>query len=169
MQHRVMQWATGTIGRRALAMSLEHPDLEVVGVRVFDPAKVGQDAGALAEIGEALDDSELMVILLSPAALESDWLRQDIEFALGSKKYAGRVYSVFVGPDRDTAKDMPWILLKLPHRQVESAKDFSEVVKEIKALGADIDMSPSNLSALFIGSCSAAAAIAESILFDSPF
>ena len=33
------------------------------------------------KIGKALDDSELMVILLTPKALESDFLRQDIEFA----------------------------------------------------------------------------------------
>jgi 4-hydroxy-tetrahydrodipicolinate reductase len=47
-RHRVIQWATGTIGRRALAAALEHPELEVVGVRVFDPKKVGVDIGTLA-------------------------------------------------------------------------------------------------------------------------
>jgi hypothetical protein len=32
MGYRVIEWATGTIGKRALAASLAHPDLEVVGV-----------------------------------------------------------------------------------------------------------------------------------------
>ena len=50
MTYRVIQWATGTIGRRALAASIAHPDLEVVGVRVYDPAKAGQDAGTLAGV-----------------------------------------------------------------------------------------------------------------------
>src|SRR5262249_16045924 len=82
------------------------------------------------KIGKALDDSELMVILLTPAALRSDsLLRQDIEFALGSRKYECRVFSVFVGSALEAGKDMPWILLKLPHRQIESAKSFGEVVK----------------------------------------
>src|SRR5260370_26858014 len=63
------------------------------------------------KIGEALDDSELMVILLTPTALESDRVRQDIEFALGSRKYESRVFSVFVGPALEAGKDMPWILL----------------------------------------------------------
>jgi hypothetical protein len=96
------------------------------------------------KIGKALDDSELMVILLSPDALEADGLRQDIEFALGSKKYAGRVFSVFVGPALHADRDMPWILLKLPHCQVASPRDFGDVVKEIQAMSADSDMSPSN-------------------------
>jgi hypothetical protein len=67
LRYRVIQWATGTIGRRALAASLEHPELEVVGVRVFDPAKVGQDAGELVAatpVGvAATDDVDALVAL----------------------------------------------------------------------------------------------------------
>lgn len=96
------------------------------------------------KIGKALDDSELMVILLTPKAMESDWLRQDIEFALGAKKFEGRVFSVFVGLTLKAGKDVPWILLELPHRQVDSARNFGEVVKEVQALCADADMSHSN-------------------------
>jgi len=96
------------------------------------------------KIGKALDNSEWMVILLSPGALQSDSLRQNIEFVLGSKKYEDRVFSVFVGPTGEASKNVPWILLELPHRQVESAKEFAGVVKEIKALCARSGMSPSN-------------------------
>jgi hypothetical protein len=85
-----------------------------------------------------------MVILLTPGAFESDWLLQDIQFALGSKQYEGRVFSVFVGLPAKAGKDMPWILLELPNCQVESAKDFAGVVKEIKALCARPGMSHSN-------------------------
>lgn len=44
----VVQWATGNIGSRALRQVLRDPDLELVGVYVTDPGKVGQDAGTLA-------------------------------------------------------------------------------------------------------------------------
>jgi 2,4-diaminopentanoate dehydrogenase len=44
---RVVQWATGNIGTRSLRGVLEHPDLELVGVHVYDEAKVGRDAGEL--------------------------------------------------------------------------------------------------------------------------
>ena len=95
-------------------------------------------------MGKALEDADWMVLLLTPAAMESDSLRQNLEFALGSRQYEGRVFSVFVGPTLEAGKDLPWILLKLPHRQVESAKRFGEVVKHLKSLVADSDLSPSN-------------------------
>jgi 4-hydroxy-tetrahydrodipicolinate reductase len=48
---RVAQWATGNVGRNALAGIIGRPDLELVGVWVSDPAKVGRDAGELAGLG----------------------------------------------------------------------------------------------------------------------
>jgi hypothetical protein len=45
--YRVVQWATGNIGSRALREVIRHPRLELAGVLVFDPAKVGLDAGEL--------------------------------------------------------------------------------------------------------------------------
>lgn len=45
---RVVQWATGTTGRLALRAVIDSPTLDLVGVRVYDPQKVGVDAGDLA-------------------------------------------------------------------------------------------------------------------------
>ena len=47
MTYRVVQWATGNVGRHAIKAILDHPDLELVGVHVTSPAKAGQDAGEL--------------------------------------------------------------------------------------------------------------------------
>lgn len=44
---RVIQWATGNIGARALRAVIEHPALELVGLWVSSADKAGQDAGAL--------------------------------------------------------------------------------------------------------------------------
>ncbi len=44
---RVIQWATGNIGTRSLQRVIEHPEMELVGLWVHNPEKVGQDAGAL--------------------------------------------------------------------------------------------------------------------------
>jgi 4-hydroxy-tetrahydrodipicolinate reductase len=44
---RVVQWATGNIGLRALRQVIRHPSLELVGVLTYDPAKAGVDAGVL--------------------------------------------------------------------------------------------------------------------------
>jgi hypothetical protein len=45
---RVIQWATGGVGRAAIQGILAHPALELAGVWVHAAAKVGQDAGTLA-------------------------------------------------------------------------------------------------------------------------
>ncbi|MGV0643670.1 dihydrodipicolinate synthase [Mycolicibacterium sp. XJ2546] len=47
MAIRVVQWATGAVGRAALAELIENPDFQLVGVLVYDPDKAGVDAGAL--------------------------------------------------------------------------------------------------------------------------
>src|SRR3954449_3239947 len=52
LTYRVVQWATGNIGLRALREVIRHPDLDLVGVLVYDPAKDGVDAGTLCGEGE---------------------------------------------------------------------------------------------------------------------
>ena len=45
--YRVIQWATGNVGSRALRAVIEHPRRELVGLWVSSPDKVGKDAGEL--------------------------------------------------------------------------------------------------------------------------
>lgn len=47
MAYRVIQWATGNVGRYALRSILDHPELELAGVLVTNPEKAGRDAGEL--------------------------------------------------------------------------------------------------------------------------
>lgn len=49
--YRVVQWATGGVGRAAIAGVARHPDLQLVGCWVHSADKVGRDAGELAGIG----------------------------------------------------------------------------------------------------------------------
>lgn len=48
---RVIQWATGNIGTRALREVIRHPSLDLVGLLVYDAAKEGVDAGTLCGEG----------------------------------------------------------------------------------------------------------------------
>ena len=45
MSYRVIQWSTGNVGKLALRAFINHPDLELVGLWVHSPDKVGRDAG----------------------------------------------------------------------------------------------------------------------------
>jgi 2,4-diaminopentanoate dehydrogenase len=46
-KHRVIQWATGNTGQRALREVIRDPNLDLAGVLVYDSAKDGVDAGDL--------------------------------------------------------------------------------------------------------------------------
>lgn len=47
-------WGTGNVGRAAIRAVHAHPELELTGVLVHDPAKVGRDAGRLAGLDHDL-------------------------------------------------------------------------------------------------------------------
>lgn len=49
-RYRVVQWATGNIGSRSLRCIIEHPRMELAGLYVSSPDKVGKDAGELCGV-----------------------------------------------------------------------------------------------------------------------
>jgi len=65
--YRVIQWATGTVGKVALKHFIENPVIELVGVFVTNPAKVGKDAGDLVGLPKtgviATNDVEKLIAL----------------------------------------------------------------------------------------------------------
>ena len=65
--YRVIQWATGTVGKVSLRHFIENPAFELVGVLVTNPEKVGKDAGELVGLPPtgvlATNDVEAIVAL----------------------------------------------------------------------------------------------------------
>ena len=49
--YRVAQWGTGCTGRAAIRAILRHPELSLVGVKVYSDAKVGRDAADICGLG----------------------------------------------------------------------------------------------------------------------
>ena len=52
MSRKVIVWGTGNVGRPAIRAVLAHADLELAGVVVSNPDKVGRDAGAIAGVAD---------------------------------------------------------------------------------------------------------------------
>lgn len=48
--YRVIQWTTGGNGQALMRAVINHPDLELVGCKVFSGEKHGVDAGTLARV-----------------------------------------------------------------------------------------------------------------------
>jgi hypothetical protein len=65
MPYRVILWGTGNVGAHALRQIIGHPDLDLAGVCVHNPAKAGVDAGrliGLEPVGvEATTDAEALL------------------------------------------------------------------------------------------------------------
>lgn len=86
---------------------------------------------------QALRESEAMVVLLTPDSLSSPYVMSEVNYALGSKTYKGRLIPVVVGsPDRLPTEQLPWILkrlqmIKLPRhgRQDEGIKRIAETLR----------------------------------------
>jgi hypothetical protein len=89
MAYRVIQWATGGVGRAAIEGVLGHPDLELVGAWVHSPDKEGVDLGTLvgreplgvAATGEvaALLATEADCVLYSPFMADPSMVRAILE------------------------------------------------------------------------------------------
>src|SRR6266487_333029 len=76
-------------------------------IEAWDPAEAlfPGDNWAL-KIGKALEQSDAMVVLLSPNSVKSEWVLHELQYALSTPHYKGRVIPVVVRP----TKDIPWIL-----------------------------------------------------------
>jgi len=82
---RVIQWATGGVGRAAIAAIADHPELELVGCWVHSAEKRGRDAGEIAGIAplgvKATDDAEALLAMDADCVLYSPLLGRGDEVA----------------------------------------------------------------------------------------
>ncbi len=83
MAYRVIQWATGNVGRAAVQGILSHPQLELVGTWVHSADKAGKDAGELCGIDpvgvRATHEAEEILALDADCVLYSPLLPQQDE------------------------------------------------------------------------------------------
>jgi hypothetical protein len=86
--YRVVAWSTGNVGVHAIAGIDARPDLELVGLWVSNPDKVGRDAGDLAGLGRTLgvtatDDVESLLALKPDVVVHTAMADHRLMEALG--------------------------------------------------------------------------------------
>ena len=103
--------------------------LKQAGLYVWDPeAELFPGDNWHLEIGKALAAAEAMIVLMSPAAAESKMLREEISYAIGSKKFKDRLIPVIVRP---TSK-MPWILKTMNPEKGDPAEVSKRIIRRLK-------------------------------------
>lgn len=98
---------------RALAHKVSEA-LKRAGLDVWNEQEILPGDNWAAKIGQALESSQAMVVLLTPEALNSPTVLWDIEYALGRKTFSKRLIPVLVGFGENLPlENLPWILKHL--------------------------------------------------------
>jgi hypothetical protein len=117
---------------RVWAQELSH-QLSAAGIRVVDPfSDLFPGDNWSLKIGKALDESEAMIVLISPEAVKSDWLRSEIQYALGSEKFQNRLIPVEVEP----TEDFPWVLRHMRWAGGSPVEAGQRIVKILEEVGS---------------------------------
>ncbi len=84
------------------------------------------------EVARALEESEAMVVLLTPAAASSPDVKRNIAYALGAKNYSNRLIPVVVGGlERFPAAEVPWIVRRMPWFELDDTETEPPKVEPI--------------------------------------
>jgi len=107
---------------------LLHSRLSQEGFETSNPANdIAPGDNWLLKSGKALQTADAMIVLLSPDSAKSDWVRSEIEYALSSPQFRGRVIPVLLKP----TEDVPWILKNMNF--LRATKDADETVDRVVA------------------------------------
>ncbi len=102
--------------------------LEEAGFEVWDPViRLGHGSNFALDIGRALEDSDALVVLVSPEAMKSDWIRWELNHALGDPRFEGRLLPVEL---RHT-DELPWILRKFTVLTFDGQKRARPIVEAL--------------------------------------
>jgi hypothetical protein len=108
------------------------------GLQVWDDTEILPGENWAAKLAEALQESDAMVVLLTPDSLRSPNVKYEVGYALGQENYKGRLISVIAAPSEQVPKEsIPWVLYKfqmihLPDQEndEEGLKKIAEVLQE---------------------------------------
>jgi hypothetical protein len=85
--------------------------LKKLGLDVWDGTDILPGENWAAKVAEALQESQAMVVLITPDSLHSSHVRHEISYALGAENYDRRLFPVLAAPlDQIPTEQIPWIL-----------------------------------------------------------
>ena len=106
--------------------------LREAGFKVWDETQILPGDNWGTQLAEALQESEAMVVLLTPNSLHSPNLSHEVGYALGKEGYKGRVIPVLAAPPEQLPKeDIPWILHKFHIIQLQDQEKDEEGLRSI--------------------------------------
>ena len=94
------------------------------GLEVRDPQRdILPGDNWASVIAHALEESDAMVVLLTPEAARSPYVKREMLYALGAKNYSNRLIPVVVGDrERLPAGEIPWIVRRMRWFELDDAE-----------------------------------------------
>ena len=106
--------------------------LKRAGLEVWADSEILPGDNWAEQVAKALKESDAMVVLLTPEATRSKWVRHEIEYALGEKRYSKRLIPVIVGDPADfSQEDIPWILWRFQMIKLAEYDKEEEGIQQI--------------------------------------
>ncbi|MBM3224479.1 MAG: toll/interleukin-1 receptor domain-containing protein [Candidatus Tectomicrobia bacterium] len=114
-----------------LAQRIAHV-LRDAGFQVWDATQILPGDNWGIQLAKALQESEAMVVLLTPNSVHAPNLSYEVGYALGEVGYKGRVIPVFAASLAQLPKeDIPWVLYKFPMIHLQDQEQDEEGLQSI--------------------------------------
>jgi len=115
---------------KALAKNLGDA-LKRAGWDVWDDQQILPGDNWAEKVGQALEESQAMVVLLTGNSLSTN-VRREIEYALGKKSLKNRLIPVLVGSEVNiSTQSFPWILNHLKMIKLSESGREEDGIKQI--------------------------------------
>ncbi|HEX9460306.1 MAG TPA: toll/interleukin-1 receptor domain-containing protein [Thermoanaerobaculia bacterium] len=82
------------------------------------------------EIGAALARCDWMIVILSPAAIASRWVKREVTYAIEEPRFDGRIIPLRISACR--AKDLSWVLPQI--QTIDFIGRFDDACRELFAI-----------------------------------
>ena len=100
----------------------------------YDDFEVEPGENWAMKVAKALDQAEMMIVLLTPRARETENVRRDLSYAFFNERFEGRFLTVLATPKGKGPIKAPGILDRLPKVKLGIRKSWEPVVTRIEEL-----------------------------------
>lgn len=115
--------------------------LRGAGFQVWDNTQISLGENWAVSISRALDESDAMVVLLTPNSIGSSNISYDVGYALGKQEYKGRLIPVIAAPSEQfDSGEIPWVfdlqqfqIIRLPNLE-EDEEGIETIAQALKAV-----------------------------------
>lgn len=115
--------------------------LREAGFQVWDDTQMLPGENWAKSLGKALDESEAMVVLLTPSSVNSSNIAHEVGYALGKQEYKGRLIPVIAAPSEQLyPEEIPWVfnlqqfqMIRVPNLE-EDEKGLKKIAQALKAI-----------------------------------